>query len=133
MTTPQRRGCKDMPVCVAYHTPGTLAEEEAERLRRSLDLHRLEHYLEAVPDQGSWLANTGYKPRFVAECLDRLPKRAVLSLDADTVVERHPDLFDDYRKRTGCDLAVHSAGQAVPPERVISDVLYLANTPLQWA
>jgi hypothetical protein len=118
-----------MPVFVAYYAIGTLAEQEARRLLGSLERHGLGHHLEAIPDQGSWLANTGYKPRFVRECLERFADRALVYVDADTAVLQYPELFAGFGERTGCDLAVHSGREADRPLRVISDVIYLTNSP----
>jgi len=115
-----------MPVVVAYCTEAYVAE--AERLRASVERHGLEVYLERIPDQGGWLANTGYKPRFVRECLERFAGRSVLYLDADGEMRRYPKLLESYAAPGSCDVAVHYRFRLRREPELMSGTIYLANT-----
>lgn len=56
-----------------------------------------------VEEQGSWQANTCYKPLFIQEMLIKVGG-PVLYLDADARIERDPI---PYFERLDCDLAYH--------------------------
>ena len=117
----------DRPVAIAYYTGDYAAQ--AGRLRTSLVRHGFEHFLQRVPDQGSWLANTGLKPRFVQACLERFQDRALLYLDADAVLVRQPKLLETYREPGTCDIAIHFRPRQERKPELMSGTIYLANTP----
>ena len=48
-----------------------------------------------VEDAGYWEANTRIKPHFILECLQRFPDKNVLYLDADALVKRPLDYFNN--------------------------------------
>jgi hypothetical protein len=91
---------------VSYYTEGTPYKEVMERhLLPSLDLHGLDHHIGEVPDLGGWLANTQHKLAFLLEMLDTFPGHALVWLDADAEVLRHPSLL--YEMEDHIDFAAH--------------------------
>lgn len=93
------------PIYTAFYTRGTRYEQEAARLQRSLDVLGLPHDIRAVDDRGNWMANTQLTAGHVWAMLEAHPDRPVIQLDADAVVWRRPDLFEDGL--IDADLAVH--------------------------
>ncbi|WP_350557861.1 putative nucleotide-diphospho-sugar transferase [Psychrobacter sp. CAL346-MNA-CIBAN-0220] len=64
-------------------------------LRQSLDDFGLSYYLKEVDDAGYWEANTRIKPHFILECLQQFPDKNVLYLDADALVKKPLDYFNN--------------------------------------
>lgn len=74
---------------VAYYTQGSLYEAEASRLAASLRRLDLPFHIEAVPDQGSWLANVRAKPAILAALRKRITG-PLLYVDVDAVLHSDP-------------------------------------------
>jgi hypothetical protein len=81
------------PIFVAFYTVDTIYEQEAARLRCSLQRLGLDHYLEGVPDAGSWTANTHRTASFTLAMQEKFIGRPVVYLDADAFVWRTPELL----------------------------------------
>lgn len=100
------------PLFTAFYTVGTRYEAEAARLRRSLHRLSLEHQLRPIEDRGDWRSNTHQTARHIAAMMDAHPQRPIVQLDADAVVMKPPELFDelsagmDYEGH-GPDIAAH--------------------------
>jgi len=90
-------------IVISYYTVGTGYETEIEKLRRSLNLFQLPHYIEGIKSRGSWVENVHYNNELILKAFDMFPDKAIVSLDADAVVERYPALFDTL----DCDFAAH--------------------------
>jgi hypothetical protein len=68
----------------------------------------------AIESQGDWLANVHYKTNFMLDKL-REHKRDILWLDADSVVNHYPTIFDNFDGDLGVhfiDWSRHTKGQA---------------------
>lgn len=92
-----------MTLLVSYYTAGTGYQREAEGLHDSCERHGVEHRIKEVPNLGSWMKNTQYKPTFLLEVLEELQK-PILWVDADARVQQPfeiPFAEDDY------DFAAH--------------------------
>lgn len=89
-------------IIVSYYTAGSGYEQEAERLKASLDKFNLKYDIQGIEDQGGWMANIRYKPVFILEMLEK-HNEPVLWLDADAVVRQEPTLLYD----ANCDIAFH--------------------------
>lgn len=87
---------------IAYHTPDEIYSAEAEKLIESLKALNLDYRLRRIKDQGSWGANTNFKPVFIHECL-RFFNMPVLYVDVDAVFRKYPDFIDSLN----CDFACH--------------------------
>ena len=72
-------------VC-AFYTPNYLPQINS--LKRSLDEHRINHFLKRYEPRGGWEANTRLKPVFVDYCLQKFPGTDIVYLDADAVVRK---------------------------------------------
>lgn len=91
------------PIFTCFYTIGTFYEQEAARLRRSLDRLGLAHDLRGIPSAGDWCKNAALTARHIATMLAAYPDRPVVQLDADAVVWRAPALFHTL----DCDVALH--------------------------
>ena len=96
---------RQLPVIVSHYTIDTPYQKEVEKLRTSLERFQLEHWIEGIPCQGSWRANSNWCSRQVQQALQKFPERDILRVDADAVFCRRPDLFEspDF----GADVAAH--------------------------
>lgn len=65
---------------VAFYTPEY--SEIIERLINSMDKWNVNHYVEALPTQGSWVKNCGLKAAFVQRMLEESDE-GILYVDAD--------------------------------------------------
>lgn len=81
-------------VVVAYYTENTSYAEEVKNLIQSLEKFHLPHDIVGIPNQGSWQANTQYKPYFIQQMLFKHFPNDILYLDADARVRQHPEIFD---------------------------------------
>ena len=91
------------PVITSFYTEGTGYEQEADRLRKSLEaLDDVEWFIDSVPNLGSWEKNASYKANFMRDMLDKF-QRPVVWVDADAVVHSYPALFDEIE----ADIAAH--------------------------
>jgi hypothetical protein len=88
-------------VTVAYCTKGGY-EEEANKLRASLEKLNIQHQVRVIYSLGSWQKNCLYKPLFIREMLQKY-KKPVLYVDADAVIHKPPALLDTLN----ADFAVH--------------------------
>ncbi len=82
------------PLFVSYYTENTPYEALANRLRASLDRLNLPHRIEAVPSQGSWVANTGLKSAFIERCWAETDS-PICWIDADAEILRTPHFVFD--------------------------------------
>lgn len=74
---------------ISFYTPNSDYSLHAARLDRECDKLRLKRVIEALPDQGDYLANCRQKPRFIRDMLKRLNK-PVLWVDVDASIYRKP-------------------------------------------
>jgi len=85
---------------IAYYTLGTGYEQEAKRLKASLDKVGLKYQIEGVPNLGSWQANTRYKATFIKEKIEEhLDGESLLYLDVDAVVKEYPHELENIKEQ----------------------------------
>lgn len=94
------------PIYTAFYTVNTIYEQEAARLQRSLESHGLEFDLRGIESRGDWYLNTHYTATHILTMMRAYPDRAIVQLDADAVVWKYPDLFDQLTSSSS-DIAVH--------------------------
>jgi hypothetical protein len=80
------------PIFFAYYTPGPY-EQEAERLRLSMDALTLRLELIPMAGRGSWQKNTQMKAEVVRDMLQRHPGERLVYLDVDAFCVVRPQLF----------------------------------------
>ena len=86
-------------IVIAYYTLGTEYEQEANRLRASLDRCKMKYQIEGVPNLGSWQENTRYKATFIKEkILEHLDGETLLYLDVDAVVKEYPHELENIKE-----------------------------------
>lgn len=128
MTTTTEEILQDRPdvsflVC-AFYTDAYAAE--AAQLRASLEQTGTPYFLKRFPSRGYWEANTRIKPEFLRDCLQRFDGRAVVYLDADSVVRSPLRLFFDFDADLGVFVAPGDGGFS---HRYLTGTLYLRNAP----
>lgn len=79
-------------IACAFYTPNYLPQITS--LKRSLEAHKINHFLKRVDPAMTWEATTRMKPVFVDECVNKFPDYDILYLDADSVVRQPLDFFD---------------------------------------
>lgn len=101
--------------------------EAAARLVSSLQHFGLKYDVQAIEDKGGWQGAVRFKPRFILEMMEKHPDfDGIVWTDADSVVRKHPALFDTIT----CELACffhHWRGKNV--DELLSGTMYFANTP----
>lgn len=98
------RQAKDLPyVIVSYYTRNTPYEQEIENLHESLHRFQLPHYIFRVANRGSWIKNVQINEELILKAMEDCPGKAIVSLDADAVIQRYPALFETL----DCDFAAH--------------------------
>ena len=88
-------------VVCAFYTPNY--RDDVERLEISLKAFGHEYHLQEFERLPTWEQNTGIKPKFLLECLERFDGKDVLYLDADAFIRRKMDGFDDFEG----DIGIH--------------------------
>lgn len=82
-------------VACAFYTPNYLPQILS--LKRSLEAHGISHFFKRYDRLPTWEQNTRLKPVFVEYCLCKFPDKDVLYLDADAVVRKPLDFFNDLK------------------------------------
>jgi len=112
---------QDFIVC-CFFTPSY--EGHAKQLKQSIKQLQINYYLQPVPEQGYWEANTRIKPYFLDHCLKQFPNRNVLYLDADAIVKNSLNYFDEIT----CDVAVyHTKGAQGMSHDYLTGTIFLKN------
>lgn len=116
-------------IVVGYYTIDTLYEKRARMLSTTLNLNKVLYYIEPVPNLGSWLKNTGYKPTFLKRMLKEFKGLDIIYVDVDARFLHYPVLFDTL----DCDIAVHEFDRRNWPKvkrkemEVLSGTIFLRN------
>lgn len=115
-------------IVVSLFTSGTGYEQEAGKLRASLDALGIDHYVFAYPSVGSWRGNLNYKSASILEAFDRFPDKDIVFIDADAVVRSYPTRFDELSECGVYDMAAHFFEQSrVERGELLSGTLWFAN------
>ncbi len=86
---------------ISFYTKNTIYEKEIEDLSLSCKSLKVDHYIEAREDLGSWEKNCCQKPLFILECLEKF-NCPLLWIDADGILLKPPNhQFED------CDLGLY--------------------------
>lgn len=93
-------------------------KNEAAKLKQSLEALNLQYHVAGIEDQGSWDANTHYKPIFIKQQIQN--QSAVVWLDADCMVLQYPQLFFEL----DCDVAFHR----FKDKELLSGTVFFKNT-----
>jgi hypothetical protein len=115
-----------IPTIVCFYTVDNIYEQEAARLRASLDRLGLRHDLRPVESRGSWAANAGMTAGFLCDMLDEHKGQPIVYLNADAVVWKRPVLFEGLSDAV-CDIAAH---RTLRRGQLCNGTLWLANSEL---
>lgn len=111
------------PIFVCLYTTDNGYEKHAERLIKSLDKFKLSYYIEGHKTYNrKWDEITKYKPFVLLKVMNKYPERAVVWLDADSIMEKMPTHFVNIKS----DFAVHYVNGRV----LDSAVVYFKNTDI---
>jgi len=94
-------------IICAYYTRNTLYEEKAKTLVASLNKFKIPYDVRAIENLGDWYKNTGYKPTFLKQMLEKHPDKSVVYVDCDAEFLRYPKLFDNWSTLTYIDVGVY--------------------------
>ncbi len=108
-------------IVIAYYTIGTGYAEKVINLEASLQKFKLPYEIVPIRHQGSWQANTQYKPYVIKQMLIKHFPKDIVYIDADAVVQSYPDLFEHFSGDFGAVLFDQA--------ELLSGTLYLANNP----
>lgn len=112
---------------VSFYTPDY--EDQAMRLKSSLQMQGLDHRIVPVADRGRWVDNCAFKPTFIMGMM-ALTTQPVVWVDADAVVRSVPWAFEvDPREAVQDDakICTYEWKRARKPE-VLSGTLYFASS-----
>jgi hypothetical protein len=118
---------------VGYFTTGTLYEQQANRLIKSLRTFSIPYFMKPIQDKGGWYKNTQYKPQFLKEVLDRFYPEPLVYVDADAEFLCYPELFDEISVRSDIHIGVHVLDHAKRAHsrsnrfEMLSGTIYLRN------
>lgn len=84
----------------SYFTLNTPYEEQAKRLKNSLNRLNLDHYVEGLPGKNSWVENCAQKASFVKSVREQ-SDRPICWLDADAVVIKRPETLMAFKSDFG--------------------------------
>ncbi len=120
--------CKQY-IITAYYTKDTLYEEQAARLKNSLDKFNVPYYITGIESKGSWQKNTSYKPTFILEMLEKFNPLSIVYVDCDAEFLKYPVLFDTLN----CNIGVHLFDRTCYNKKiqkkfeVLSGTIFLSN------
>ena len=115
-------------IVIAYYTLGTLYEEHAKKLERSLIFHHIPCQIQGVENLGSWHKNVNYKPTFIKEMMELHRPRSVVYVDVDAEFMQYPTLFEQLN----CEIAVHEFDRSwynpkFKGTEILSGTIFLSN------
>lgn len=111
------------PRVVGFYTMNSPYGPEALRMAHSAHRFGLRAHLEEVPNQGSWSANTSYKPSFLLDMLNKFSGEPLLYLDADARIVRYPKGLDSPPE--GKEIGVHYRKDV----ELLSGTVWLSGSP----
>ena len=88
---------------ISYFTMNTPYQEEVKNLIGSLKRFNLPYHIYYVRSRGSWIKNVQINEELILKAMSEFPDKAIVSLDADAVVQKYPALFETL----DCDFAAH--------------------------
>jgi tetratricopeptide (TPR) repeat protein len=109
-------------IYVSMFTVETPYEEEIKNLKKTLDDLGLPYEFVGVRNMGSWEKNTQMKPHIIKMVMDKY-KKDIVWLDADAVVNKHPEFF----YHLNCDISFHLLKEW--NEKMTGTMFFRNNTP----
>ena len=122
-SNPIIRNSEKKYVIVSYYTVNTPYEQEAAKLRNSLERLKVPYDIVGVPNLGDWQANTRFKAKFMQDMLIKHKGKSIVWVDSDAVIHSYPSLFETY----DCDVAVRWQDFRWRKNECLSGTIYLEN------
>ena len=118
---------------VAYYTKDTIYEDHARHLESSLSRYDVPYYIQEVPNLGTWLKNTSYKPTFLLSMLTKFPQQNIVYVDVDAEFLQYPVLFETLPELMTYDVAAYifdrsCYNKSVKGFELLSGTLFFKNT-----
>ena len=110
-------------IVVAYFTESEIYEHHANNLIASLKKFKIPCYVAKIKSQGSWYANTNYKPTFLKYVYHKYSPTPIVYVDVDAVFHQYPSLFDEYSQDNSVEFAVHKY-----KKEILSGTVYIKPT-----
>lgn len=118
------------PLFIGFYTKNTGYEEEARRLSFSLRKFGLEYELVGIEDSGDWITNDNYKLTLIENMMEKYPGRDLVYLDADAVVMKYPELFENIDQDIGIVyLDWNSINSRYDRKDYLAGTIYIKSTP----
>lgn len=110
----------------AFYTPNYLPQ--VTNLKRSLELHGINHFLKRYDRLATWEQTTRLKPVFLDYCLKKFPQNDILYLDADAVVRKPLDFFNELKSDISILFDPQKKGR-FHYLRISAGTVFVRNTP----
>jgi len=114
----------DKLVFVSFYTRNTGYEKEITNLIESYEKFKLPYIIEAVDNKYHWQKNVKIKAEIIKKRLIENPDKAVVYLDADSVIRQYPSLFFEIKEDIGVNYRDWSSSH-----QLNGAVLFFNNTP----
>ena len=112
-------------IFTSFYTRNTGYEEEIKNLIECYKKFNLPYIIEAVGNTYHWQRNTKLKAQIIKKQLCENPGKAVVYLDADSIIHQYPSLFFEIKEDVGANIRMfdRAIGQ------LNGAVLFFNNTP----
>ena len=118
-------------VLVSYYTLDTSYEEEIKKLKKSIDGMEIDYCLFGKTVRGSWRANLDHKSAVILEALKMFPKKCIVFVDSDAIVNQYPKKFDELsldQKANHIAAAFHLYKNSLSSGSLLSGTLWFNNS-----
>ena len=117
---------------ISFYTEGTGYAKEIEGLAASLREHGIDHKFYPCQPLGSWRMNLNYKSKCILKAMKEFPKTDIVFVDADGVVRKYPELFDQLTASGAYDIAAsfhqYLNRKSGDSDELLSGTLWIKNS-----
>lgn len=99
------------PVIVSFFTPNYTLY--AQTMKKSVERYGFETDIVPINTRGQWIDNMYYRAEFIMYMLKK-HRRDVVWMDCDAIMNRYPDIFDDFKSDLGVYYHEWSPSQFYP-------------------
>jgi len=122
-------------IIVGYYTKNTIYEKKSRVFINSLKKFNIPYDVRAIENLGDWWKNTGYKPTFLREMLEKHKPKSIVYVDCDAEFLRFPELFDRLSVDPSVNVGVYVFDRSCYRKsakgfEVLSGTVFLKNNPI---